>query len=211
MQEADGEPSGYIQSITVNNGTLTISGINADLSNSGLGGGSYTADGSGIELSGSEFQLELDGSTLEKSASGLKVSNNLTLPGQIEIQEFILTESVKSLNPALTISFNNAIAENFDITGLSLIEGQIYSGTTTDPLNLADVQISSGLTVTGSGIITDSIKGTGSGAAVISGDISVSDYMTVSGMMFITNLPTSDPLQAGRIWNNSGVLNVSSG
>lgn len=37
-------------------------------------GTSYTADGQGIELSGTTFSLELDGSTLSKSASGLKVT-----------------------------------------------------------------------------------------------------------------------------------------
>lgn len=39
------------------------------------GAGSYNADGQGIELDGSTFKLELDGSTLAKSASGLKVSD----------------------------------------------------------------------------------------------------------------------------------------
>jgi hypothetical protein len=34
----------------------------------------YTADGSGLELSGTQFALELDGTTLTKGASGLKVS-----------------------------------------------------------------------------------------------------------------------------------------
>lgn len=41
-----------------------------------FGAGTYTADGLGLELVGSTFQLELDGSTLSKSASGLKVSDN---------------------------------------------------------------------------------------------------------------------------------------
>ncbi len=50
------------------------------------GGQTYTADGQGIELSGSQFQLELNGSTLSKSASGLKVNdsyagNGLTVAG----------------------------------------------------------------------------------------------------------------------------------
>lgn len=36
--------------------------------------GSFTADGDGIELVGTEFQLELDGATLSKSATGLKVN-----------------------------------------------------------------------------------------------------------------------------------------
>lgn len=40
----------------------------------GAGGATYSADGSGIELSGSTFSIELDGTTLSKSASGLKVA-----------------------------------------------------------------------------------------------------------------------------------------
>lgn len=35
----------------------------------------YTADGLGLELSGTQFALELDGTTLEKSATGVKVSD----------------------------------------------------------------------------------------------------------------------------------------
>jgi len=40
-----------------------------------FGTGLYVGDGLGIELSGSTFQLELDGSTLSKSATGLKVAD----------------------------------------------------------------------------------------------------------------------------------------
>jgi hypothetical protein len=40
--------------------------------------GSYTTDGEGIDLIGNEFQLELDGTTLAKGASGLKVSDSLS-------------------------------------------------------------------------------------------------------------------------------------
>lgn len=40
-----------------------------------FGTGLYTADGQGIELSGSTFSLELDGTTLSKSSSGLKVAD----------------------------------------------------------------------------------------------------------------------------------------
>ena len=35
----------------------------------------YSADGEGLELSGTQFSLELDGATLSKSASGLKVNS----------------------------------------------------------------------------------------------------------------------------------------
>lgn len=39
------------------------------------GGITYSADGQGIELTSTTFSLELDGSTLSKSASGLKVAD----------------------------------------------------------------------------------------------------------------------------------------
>lgn len=42
-----------------------------------FGTGLYAADGQGIELSGQTFSLELDGTTLQKSASGLKVNPDL--------------------------------------------------------------------------------------------------------------------------------------
>lgn len=39
------------------------------------GAGTYTADGQGIELTGTQYGLELDGATLAKSGSGLKVAD----------------------------------------------------------------------------------------------------------------------------------------
>lgn len=41
-----------------------------------IGSGVYTADGEGIEVFANEFSLELDGTTLSKSATGLKVAND---------------------------------------------------------------------------------------------------------------------------------------
>lgn len=37
------------------------------------GGATYTADGNGLELVGNQFQLELDGTTLQKSSTGLRI------------------------------------------------------------------------------------------------------------------------------------------
>jgi hypothetical protein len=50
----------------------------------GGGGTTYTADGQGIELSGSQFSLELDGTTLSKSASGLRVGSGAAGAGLVE-------------------------------------------------------------------------------------------------------------------------------
>lgn len=50
----------------------------------GGGGTTYTADGNGLELSGSQFALELDGTTLSKSASGLRVGSGAAGAGLTE-------------------------------------------------------------------------------------------------------------------------------
>lgn len=50
----------------------------------GGGGTTYTADGQGIELSGSQFSLELDGATLSKSASGLRIGSGAAGAGLVE-------------------------------------------------------------------------------------------------------------------------------
>lgn len=47
------------------------------------GAGTYTADGQGIELSGATFSLEIDGSTLSKSATGIKVADLGVDTGQL--------------------------------------------------------------------------------------------------------------------------------
>lgn len=47
-------------------------------------GQAYTADGQGIELSGSQFALELDGTTLSKSASGLRIGSGAAGAGLVE-------------------------------------------------------------------------------------------------------------------------------
>lgn len=47
----------------------------------GGGGTTYTADGDGIELSSTTFSLELDGGTLSKSSSGLRVASGIAGAG----------------------------------------------------------------------------------------------------------------------------------
>lgn len=50
------------------------------------------------------------------------------------------------------------------------------------------------------------------GAGTLTGNFTVSGNFTVNGtVVILDNLPTSDPLNAGQLWNNSGVLTVSAG
>lgn len=48
------------------------------------GGSTYTADGQGLELSGTQFAIELDGTTLAKSGSGLRVGSGAAGVGLTE-------------------------------------------------------------------------------------------------------------------------------
>ena len=71
--------------------------------------GSYSADGEGIELVGSEFSLELDGVTLTKSGTGLKLND--TLSTSISTN----TVNITSLDSTLSSEIS---ATNSDFTSL---------------------------------------------------------------------------------------------
>lgn len=66
-----------------------------------FGTGLYTADGQGLELSGSTFSLELDGSSLAKSASGLKVNVSGSPVGTTDLQ----TLTQKTLSGAVVSDY----------------------------------------------------------------------------------------------------------
>gem|GEM_PF-3257421 len=107
-----------------------------DLTNAGT---VYSADGEGIELVGSEFQLELDGNTLSKSASGLKISD--TYPGQSSITTVgTITSGTWNGTPlvdayvadALTISAGGSVADGALSNNVSLLGQTIESSEITD-------------------------------------------------------------------------------
>ena len=82
----------------------------------------YTADGIGIELVGNEFQLELDGSTLSKSASGLRISSS-----------YVGQTSITTLGTIATGTWNaNTIAVNYGGTGAATFtsNGVLYGNGT---------------------------------------------------------------------------------
>lgn len=105
------------------------------------GGITYTTDGEGIELFGNEFRLELDGDSLSKSASGLKISD--TYPGQLSITTVgTITSGTwngseiedQYISDALTISADGsvddgALSSNVSLLGQSIETGEITDGT----------------------------------------------------------------------------------
>ena len=121
-----------------------------------FGAGTYAADGQGIELSGSTFALELDGTTLSKSASGVKVAtsgitnNEVSASAAIALTKLAATTASRALisdgsgfvSPSATtsteISYVNGVTSAIQtqlngkeatITTLPVAKGGTNSGT----------------------------------------------------------------------------------
>jgi phage-related tail fiber protein len=82
VEEGTANGNKAFQLTTDNPITLGTTGLTFSI----LGGVSstYTADGNGLELSGSQFALELDGTTLTKGASGLRIGSGAAGAGLTE-------------------------------------------------------------------------------------------------------------------------------
>jgi hypothetical protein len=72
------------------------------------GGGTYTADGNGLELVGNSFRLELDGTTLSTSPAGLKVN----AIGSTEISDGAIANADISSLAAINWSKINKVGSN---------------------------------------------------------------------------------------------------
>ena len=106
---------------------------------------------------------------------------------------------------------NNNFDELYDLigqdsTGKSIdITGNVISSTFTN----TDINISpngTGDTKISSDLVVNIIKSDDSA------QVTVSDGLTVTGaVVMLRNLPTSDPTNAGQLWNDSGTLKVSAG
>lgn len=68
------------------------------------GGSTYTADGNGLELSGTQFALELDGTTLSKSGSGLRIGSGAAGNGLSEASGVLAVNTGTASATGLEIS-----------------------------------------------------------------------------------------------------------
>jgi hypothetical protein len=80
----------------------------------------YTADGQGIELSSNQFSLELDGTTLSKSATGLKVADLGIANGQVSNSAAIAYSK---------LALSNSIVNADVATGAAIARTKLASGT----------------------------------------------------------------------------------
>lgn len=75
------------------------------------GAGSYTADGQGLELGGTQFYIELDGDSMSKSSSGLKAGTHFREEGSISIPT-----SSPAVDHDTGLNISNTPAGNCDVT-----------------------------------------------------------------------------------------------
>ena len=90
------------------------------------GAGSYQADGDGIYLDGNTFKLELDGSTLSKSATGLKIATGGVANAQVATNAAIALSKLQSLSASQAVITNASgtmVAATTSATELSYLIG----------------------------------------------------------------------------------------
>lgn len=127
-----------------------------------LGGGvTYTADGNGIELSGTTFALELDGNSLVKSSTGLRIGATAAAAG--------LTESSGALSvgagTGITVNANDVAVDTGVVARWFTNSGTHSAGTTvslTHNLGRRDYIVSTSIASTGEEVLADVVKGTNS-------------------------------------------------
>jgi len=140
----------------------------------GGGGTTYAADGNGIELSGTTFNLELDGATLSKSSTGLKLNSAVAGSG-LAISSDILnvnvdTTTIEVSSDALRIA---ASAAGAGLTGGGASALAVGAGTgitvNANDVALAATAAGAGLTHT-TGVLA---VGAGSGISVAADAVAV--------------------------------------
>jgi len=124
------------------------------------GAGSYSADGQGIELSGNQFSLELDGTTLAKSGSGLKVAAGGITDTEVAADAAIAYSKLATLTAsrALVSDANGVLTvSNITATELDYLDGVTSNIQTQLDAKLEDISSQSilGLSDTPSAFVAD--------------------------------------------------------
>lgn len=118
-----------LDSLRVKDSGIDENKLSTSVAGNGLTGGGGTAlainvDGQGIELSGDQLIIELDGSSLSKSASGLKVTNSSS--GDLAETAFTALDNTASATDITGLAFANGTVRSFKSI-ISIVRGSTYS------------------------------------------------------------------------------------
>ena len=107
-------------------------------------------------------------------------------------------------------AFANAYVDTVDATtiksdGISITQNNVSGTRSNEDINISPsgtgAVVVDGLRVAGTEISSDD-----------SSQVTIRDGLTITGaVVMMNNLPTSDPNNAGQLWNDSGTLKISAG
>jgi hypothetical protein len=157
--------------------------------------GNVTGDVTGTVTGSSSLNLLLTGGTL----SG-------TLTSQIILPSAGSTYNLGAVATTFANAYVDTVASTTITTdGISITDNNISGRRSNEDLNISPAGtggvVLSGVRVSGTEISSDD-----------STQVTVRDGLTVTGaVVMMRSLPTSDPSNAGQLWNSSGDLKVSAG
>ncbi len=180
--------------------SITLGSTSLSFTELGGGGTVYSADGEGIEETGGQFSLELDGSTLSKSASGLRLATGVAGAGLVyngsaldvnvgsglEVSSDALRIAAGAAGDGLTGGGGSALAVNVG-AGLEI---------SSDAVRIASGAAGSGLTGGGGSALA---VGQGTGISVTTDAVAVDStvarvYATTIGDNSTTNIVVTHSL-----------------
>ena len=119
-----------------------------------------------------------------------------------------------------TLTSTELITDGISITGNNISGRRSNEDLNINPSGTGGVVIGGGIKLVGSTISSEDSTGVTIGdelrvttiAADDSSQVTVNDGLTVTGaVVMLSSLPTSDPTNAGQLWNDSGDLKISAG
>ena len=119
-----------------------------------------------------------------------------------------------------TVTSTEFITDGISITGNNISGRRSNEDLNINPSGTGGVVIGGGIKLVGSTISSEDSTGVTIGdelrvttiAADDSSQVTVNDGLTVTGaVVMLSSLPTSDPTNAGQLWNDSGDLKISAG
>ena len=146
------QSTGWVQ-ITPAPITLGVTGL---IFSQFSGAGTYTADGLGIILSGNQFQLKLDGTTLSKSSLGLKVATGGITNNEISGTAAIAYSKLALSNSIVNADINSAAAIAYSKLNLSnsIINSDINSSAAISRTKIASGSPNQVVVNDGSGVLS---------------------------------------------------------
>jgi len=148
----------------------------------GAGGAiTYSADGEGLELSGTVFSIELDGSTLFKSASGLRLSTTTVSAGTYGSSTEMVVFTVDAYGRLTAVSTTTLSFSSSDLIDSSTIAYLNQDQTFTGQNIFANTTTFNSTTVFNDQVLVNTTTATSSLNLKVAGKIGANYYCDVNG------------------------------